>query len=616
MSSSAQTLPHWDMSVIYPSLNSPEFAEGFQALVQSITDLEQIFDTHNIAEREAAPLDDATVQAFETVIERYNAVLYDHRTISAYISSFTTTNSRDNEAQNKLSQLQQQTVRLTLLDTRFTAWIGSLDVEALIERSQVAQDHAFMLRQSKLQAEHLMSPAEEALAAELSVSASTAWAKLHSNLTSQLIVPFERDGKAEDLPMSMIRNLAFEADRDVRRKAYEAEIASWEQAALPLATALNSIKGEVNTLSKRRGWESPLAAACFDNNIDRETLDAMMHAARESFPDFRRYLHAKARAIGVEKLTWYDLFAPVGTSSKVWNFDVATDFIVEQFGSFSNKMSEFAQRAFRENWVDAEPRPGKRDGAYCMAVRKDESRVFSNFKPAFGGMSTLAHELGHAYHNLNLAERTMLQRATPMVLAETASIFCETIVRNAAMQQSDTQEQISILEATLESACQVVVDISSRFIFEQSVFEAREQSELSVDDFCRLMLDAQRETYGEGLDQQVLHPYMWAVKGHYYSGGRSFYNFPYMFGLLFGLGLYARYQEDAESFKRGYDELLSSTGLADAATLAARFDIDIRTPDFWRSSLDIIRADIQRFEELIQPGLEWGGKQEAEPDER
>ncbi|HEY0736015.1 MAG TPA: M3 family oligoendopeptidase [Herpetosiphonaceae bacterium] len=616
MSSSAQTLPHWDMSVIYPSLTSPEFAEGFQALVQSITDLEQIFDTHNIAEREAAPLDDATVQAFETVIERYNAVLYDHRTVSAYISSFTTTNSRDNEAQNKLSQLQQQTVRLTLLDTRFTAWIGSLNVEALIERSQVARDHTFMLRQSKIQAEHLMSPAEEALAAELSVSASTAWAKLHSNLTSQLIVPFERDGKAEDLPMSMIRNLAFEADRDVRRRAYDAEIASWEQAALPLAAALNSIKGEVNTLSKRRGWESPLAAACFDNNIDRQTLDAMMQAARESFPDFRRYLHAKARAIGVEKLTWYDLFAPVGTSSKVWNFDVATDFIVEQFGSFSSKMSEFAQRAFRENWVDAEPRPGKRDGAYCMAVRKDESRVFSNFKPAFGGMSTLAHELGHAYHNLNLAERTMLQRATPMVLAETASIFCETIVRNAAMQQSDTQEQISILEATLESACQVVVDISSRFIFEQSVFEAREQSELSVDDFCRLMLDAQRETYGEGLDQQVLHPYMWAVKGHYYSGGRSFYNFPYMFGLLFGLGLYARYQEDAESFKRGYDELLSSTGLADAATLAARFDIDIRTPDFWRSSLDIIRADIQRFEELIQPGLEWGGRQEAEPDER
>jgi oligoendopeptidase F len=616
MSGSAQTLPHWDMNVVYPGLTSPEFAEGFNALVQSISDLGQLFDTHQIAKREAAPLDDATVLAFETVIGRYNAVLTEYRTVSAYIASFTTTNSRDNEAQARLSELQQHTVRLTQLDTRLTAWLGSLDVAALIQRSQVARDHAFMLQRAKIDAEHLMSPSEEALAAELSVSAGVAWAKLHSNLTSQLVVPFERDGQVEDLPMSMIRNLAFEPDRDVRRRAYQAEIASWEQAALPLAAALNSIKGEVNTLTQRRGWPSPLAASLFDNNIDQQTLDAMMQAARESFPDFRRYLRAKARAIGVEQLAWYDLFAPVGSSSKVWEYDVAADFIVKQFGSYSTKMRDFAERAFREGWIDAEPRPGKRDGAYCMSLRKDESRVFANFKPAFGGMSTLAHELGHAYHNLNLAERTMLQRATPMVLTETASIFCETIVRRAALQESDLQDQIAILEATLENACQVVVDISSRFFFEQRVFETRQQRELSVDDFCELMLDAQRETYGDGLDQRVLHPYMWAVKGHYYSTHRSFYNYPYMFGLLFGLGLYARYQEDAESFKRGYDDLLSSTGLADAATLAARFDIDIRTPDFWRSSLDIVRADVQRFEELIAPGLEWGGKQEAEPDAR
>jgi pepF/M3 family oligoendopeptidase len=615
MTSSAQTLPHWDMTVVYPSLTSPEFAEGFQSLIQRISDLEQLFDTHNIAKREAAPLESATVQAFETVIEHYNAVLEAHRTISAYISSFVSTNSRDDEAQARLSELQQQTVRVTQLDTRFTAWIGSLDIEALIAQSSVAQDHAFMLRHEKKQAEHLMSPTEEALAAELTLSASTAWGKLHGNLTSQLLVPFEQDGEVKHLPMSMIRNLAFEADRDVRQRAYEAEIASWERAALPLASAINSIKGEVNTLSRRRKWTSPLDQSLFNNNIDRQTLDAMMEAARESFPDFRRYLQAKARAIRVDSLPWYDLFAPVGASNKVWEFETATEFIIEQFGSYSTKMRDFAARAFRDRWVDAEPRPGKRDGAYCMSLRKDESRVFANYKPAFGGMSTLAHELGHAYHNLNLANRTMLQRATPMVLAETASIFCETIVRRAALQQSDQQEQIAILEATLESACQVVVDISSRFLFEQHVFETRQQRELSVDDLCRLMLDAQLETYGDGLDKAVLHPYMWAVKGHYYSAVNSFYNYPYMFGLLFGLGLYARYQENPEAFKRGYDDLLSSTGLADATTLAARFDIDIRTPDFWRSSLDIVREDIQRFEQLIAPGLEWGGAQKPTSNE-
>ena len=215
-------------------------------------------------------------------------------------------------------------------------------------------------------------------------------------------------------------------------------------------------------------------------------------------------------------------------------------------------------------------------------------------------MSTLAHELGHGYHNLNLAQRTMLQRSTPMTLAETASIFCETIIRNAAMQNAGRQEQIAILEASLQGACQVVVDITSRFLFEQRVFEQRIKRELSIDELNNLMLEAQRETYGDGLDENALHPYMWAMKPHYYSSSLSFYNYPYMFGLLFGLGLYARYKEDGEKFKSGYDELLSSTGLADAASLAQQFGIDIHSVDFWRASFDIVRQDIELFEKLTQ----------------
>jgi oligoendopeptidase F len=234
-----------------------------------------------------------------------------------------------------------------------------------------------------------------------------------------------------------------------------------------------------------------------------------------------------------------------------------------------------------------------------MLLQKDESRVLSNYMPTYDGVSTLAHELGHAYHNFNLAERTPLQRDTPMVLAETASIFCETIIRHAALSRADVQEQIAILESSIQGSCQVVVDITSRFLFESAVLERRKQRELSVDELNNLMLDTQRETYGAGLDQNVLHPYMWAAKGHYYSTGRGFYNYPYMFGLLFGLGLYARYQSDPESFKTGYDELLSSTGLADVATLAQRFGIEIRKPDFWRSSLDILRKDIDQFEQLV-----------------
>jgi len=593
------TLPHWDMSPIFPGLDSPEFAQGFREVTSEIEALATLFDQEGIAKQEPAPLTPATVASFERVTVRLNAALDRFRTLSAYISAFVSTDSRDNLAQARYSELQQHAVRLSQLGTRFTAWIGSLDVEALIAASPVARDHAFALRQGQIAAAHLMSPAEEALAAELNVTAGSAWGKLHGNLTSQLGVPVELEGSVRELPMSAVRNLAFEPDRPVRQRAYQAELVGWARVAVPLAAAMNSIKGQVNILARHRGWDSPLDAVLFDAHIDRATLDAMMQAARASFPDFRRYLHAKARALGLPALAWYDLFAPVGGSDNAWTFDEARGFVVEQFATYSPRLAAFAERAFRERWIDAEPRPGKRDGAFCMSIRADESRVLSNYKPAFAGMSTLAHELGHGYHNLNLASRTMLQRETPMTLAETASIFCETIVREAALARATAAERLGILEASLQGTCQVVVDITSRFLFEQRVFEGRQRRELSVDELSALMLEAQRETYGDGLDQDLLHPYMWAMKPHYFSAGRSYYNFPYMFGLLFGLGLYARYRQDPEGFRASYDALLSSTGLADAATLAARFGIETRTPAFWTASLDIVRADIDRFEALV-----------------
>lgn len=589
------TLPHWDMTVVYPSLESKEFEAGFQAVTDQIAELGKLFEQHKIAKRDPAPLDDATVHSFEAVVNALNATFEDVRTTMAYVSSFVATDSRNNLAQAKMSELQQHFVRLQMLGTRLTAWIGSLDVEALINRSQVARDHVFMLRKAKIEAEHQMSPAEEDLAAELRPTGSTAWNRLHQNFTSQLLVKVE--GQPKELPMSMVRNLAYDPDRNVRRAAYEAEIDAWKKAAVPIAAAMNSIKGATNLLTKKRKWESPLDETLFDNNIDRQTLDAMMAAARESFPDFRRYLRAKARALKLDALAWYDMFAPLGNGGRAWSYDEGAQFIVEQFGTFSKKLRDMAARAFHENWIDAEPRVGKRDGAFCMPLRKDESRVLTNFKPAFAAVSTIAHELGHAYHNVNLASRTMLQRDTPMTLAETASIFCQTIVNQAALQQADAKEQINILEESLQNSCQIVVDISSRFLFEQRLFDKRQKRELSIDEMNEMMLEAQRETYGDGLDPNVLHPYMWAMKPHYYSS--TFYNYPYMFGLLFGLGLYAQYQHNPEKFKAGYDDLLSSTGLGNAAELAARFGIDTHSPDFWRASLDVIRGEIDQFEKLV-----------------
>lgn len=450
-------LPRWDMTPVYPGLSSPEFAQGFADFVSVVADLAALFDREQVGANGPAPSTDA----FETVITRYNVVREQGQTLGSYLTAFVTTDLRDDVAQARLSELQGQFMRLTLLGTRLTAWVGGLDVDALIGQSPVAREHEFPLQRAKRQAVHLMPPGEEDLAIELGLTGSTAWAKLHGNLTSQIVVPLELRGQSIQIPMSEVRNLAHDTDRETRRGAYEAELQAWEAAALPLAAALNSIKGEVNTLARRRGWELPLDAALFENNMDRETLDAMMIAAREFFPDFRRYLRAKARVLNVPALAWYDLFAPVGEDSTVWEYDAALEFIREQFGAYSPKLRGFAERAFSQNWVDAEPRPGKRDGGYCMRLRRDELRIFMNYAPDGGSVRTLAHELGHGYHNLCLAGRTPMQRETPMTLAETASTFCETIVTQAALAQANKDEQVAILEASLQGACQVVVDITS-----------------------------------------------------------------------------------------------------------------------------------------------------------
>ena len=601
MTATAAALPHWDMTVVYPGLDSPEFAAGFATLRQSVTDLGDHFDRAGIGKSDSRDTDDVLVSTFDEVTSRLNRALADLETMDAYLSSFVETNSRDDRAQALYSELDSISTPLRQLTIRYVAWVGGLDVDTLVGRSEIANAHEFPLRQMKIDAAHQMSPAEEDLLAELGPSAGGAWRRLHANLTSQLEVTVEIDGELRSMPMSAARNLAYSPEREIRRRAFDAEIAVWERAALPLAASMNGIKGEVLTVSTRRSWESPLEAMLHTNRIDEVTLAAMLGAAEEFFPDFRRYLKAKARALGLPQLAWDDLFAPVGGNADPdrWSFENGREFILEHFGSYSDRLRSFAERAFAERWIDAEPRAGKTDGAFCMWLQGDESRILANYDPSYGAVSTLAHELGHAYHNLCEAGLTALQRATPSTMAETASIFCETIVKDAALIGASEDEQFTILEASLQEACQVVVDISSRFRFERAVFVGRDARDLSIDELKELMLTSQAETYGDGLDASTYHPFMWAVKSHYYSENESFYNFPYMFGLLFGLGVYARSKDDPDGFKARYDDLLAHTGRADAATLAARFGIDLRQPAFWRASLELIRADIDRFEALV-----------------
>ena len=594
MSSSA--LPHWDMTSIFPSLSSPEFREALENARVALTDLAEYFDEWDVRKRSQGRVDETVVEQFETATHWINTLLRDMRVVGSYVNCFVTTDANNDLAQSTMAEIRAFRVQFSQLHTRYVAWVGSLDLAALLQHSQVARDHEFALRQIAVDAAHQMSEAEENLAAELQPMGLSGWARLHGDMTALLTVDLTLHGERKTLPMSEIRSLANDPDRETRRAAYEAELEAWKGVQVPLAAALNGIKGFQGVMHRRRGWNGDVAPTLHDEGIDAETLDAMQTACVESFPDFRRYMHAKARALGLERLTWYDVTAPVGSGNRSYTWEEAEGFIREQFGRYSARMAEFADRTFQERWIDAEPRPGKEGGAYCTSLHPGISRIMMNYDGSFNNVSTLAHELGHAYHNLNLKDRTPLQKMTPSSLAETASIFCETLALEAAMKGAAPAERLALLEGGMQRDLMVVVDIHSRFLFEKRAFEARRKRDLTPREFCELMLQAQEETYGDGLDPERRHPYMWAVKGHYY--GPTFYNYPYTFGLLFGLGLYARYREDPDGFRGGYDDLLSSTGLADAATLAARFGINTRGIEFWRSSLDVIRGNIAEFERL------------------
>lgn len=587
-------MPRWNLESVFPSLDSPEFHAAFEAVREEIQALAVLYDELGIREMESQPA--GAAGTLETVIGRLNALYDRYITVRSYLNCQVSSDAANDAAQSRMSELRMATVTLSQLESRFTAWIGSLDLEAVLAESAFARDYAFLLRKSHHLARHQMAEGEENLYADLQPAGLRAWARLHSDVTSLLEVPITLRGEAQRLPMPAVRALENDPEREVRRTAYEAELKAWETVAVPLAAAMNGVKGFQSVANRRRGFADDVEPTLIANHITRASLEAMQAACVESFPDFRRYMAAKARALGLEKLTWYDVAAPVGAAGKQHTWQEAEEFTRKHFAHYSEEMRGLADRAFREGWIDWGSRTGKEGGAYCTGIRRGESRILMNYDGSYNWLSTLAHELGHAYHNLQLGIREPLQRGTPSTLAETASIFCETLVFDAVLESADPAERLALLDISLQRDLLVVVDIHSRFLFEKAVFARRAQRELTVRELCDLMLEAQQATYGDGLDAQQLHAYMWAVKGHYY--GPMFYNYPYTFGLLFGLGLYARYQEDPETFRSGYNDLLSSTGLADAATLTARFGMDCESVEFWRSSLDVIRRSIAEFERL------------------
>ncbi|MCU4183134.1 M3 family oligoendopeptidase [Acidiferrimicrobium sp. IK] len=590
-------LPRWEIDSLFPSLRSRQMTAAREGLVADMERMRVLFDRNDVGPGPARAATGEDRGVLSEIFDAMNDLLGRLEPLGAYLHALVATDARDDEAAAAQAALDADLVALDGLRNRLDAWVARLGADGLTS-DEDGGEYAHLLRRAEVAASHQMSQGQEELLSELRLSGSSAWTRLAGDLTSTLTGVLD----GERLPVTVLRGKATDADRALRERAFRAELAAWETVAVPMAACLNGVKGEGVTVNRRRGWPDALGPALFSNSVERVTLDAMQAAATASFPDFRRFLRAKARLLAAPTanggLAWWDLMAPVpGESSIEWS---AAEAAVERaFATYSPGLGAHARRAFDARWVDAEPRDGKRGGAFCMSVGDGDSRILMNFDGSWDSVQTLAHELGHAYHNVNLAGRPPLQQRTPMALAETASIFCETVMVEAGLAAADPASRLALLNVDLQGAAQTVVDIHSRFLFERHVFEKREVGPLSVRELCEAMTDAQRSTYGDGLDDSTLHPWMWAVKPHYYSVGQPFYNWPYCFGLLFGVGLYARFRSDPDRFRAGYDDLLSSTGTGTAAELAGRFDIDVRSEGFWTSSLDVIRARIDEFVGLV-----------------
>ena len=597
----------WNLDTLYTSFESNEFLNDIKELDTNITKLNSWVEKELI---ESAAIQDNNAE-IGNIIRKYLDSYINIRKLYSALSSYAeltfSVDASNNTAKKYTEILEQKLPEITKATVKFTRWISLVkNIDKVIKNSGLLKEHSFYLNEISNNSNYLLTDKEEVLASKLKNTGSNAWSQLWNVLTSKVKVDIEINGEKKELPLPVVRNMANDADNNIRKNAFYAEIDVYKKFDEAAAGALNSVKGEVITVSELRGYKSPLEMTLINSRMDEKTLNAMFSAIKEYLPVFRKYFKKKAELLGHKKgLPFYDLFAPMtkqlvdkedNESELTFTYEQAIEFIVNKFRDFSDNLADYAENAFENNWIDAEQREGKRGGAFCENLHViGESRIMSNFDGSFSGVTTLAHELGHGYHGHCLKNESFLNSDYPMPIAETASIFCETLIINAAIKNASETEAYTILENSIQSDAQVIVDIYSRFLFESELFEKRKDSSLSVKDLKNIMIGAQKKSYGDGLDQDQLHPYMWACKPHYYYADFNFYNFPYAFGLLFAKGLYAEYLKTGNSFIDKYDNLLKETGKNTIADVTAMMGIDIQSPEFWKSSLELTAKDIDKF---------------------
>lgn len=579
----------WNLDPIYKGFADPAFENDMAELKNALDSFADHVKTLENADPASA------LRMGVALEERINDLV---SKLAGYASLRQSADTRDPEAPSQMGRIMAAYSAFAAPVSAFEKWAAALpELETLVSADEQLREYTYMFRRMKRSSRHLLGTEAETVMAKLSLSGGDAWGDMQQYLTSTVPVTY-RGGTTN---LSAIRNLAYDPDPQVRKDAYEAELACYERIRDAVAFSLNSIKLETISQCQLRGYESPLARTLENCPMERETLDAMLGAMDEYLPKFWQYLKAKGKALGHENgLPWYDLFAPMGNASTKFTAQEARDYLVDLFEKFNPEEAEMVARAFDEAWIDFYPRDGKAGGAFCAGVEcLGESRILTNFDGMFTDVVTLAHELGHAYHNECIKAHRPLNHDYSMPVAETASTFNECVVMASAIAgAADKNEKLALIESQLQDATQIICDIYSRFRFEAMVFENREEKFMDADTLCSYMLQAQKQSYGDGLDQQYLHPYMWVCKSHYY--GPTFYNFPYAFGGLFARGLYAQYEKQGADFIPKYKKLLYTTTIASVEDTAKVAGIDLTDKEFWRGALQTIADQIDLFCELVK----------------
>ncbi len=581
----------WSLDILYQNYEDSNYKEDKERLQHLTMELESFCN-------ELATPDEEEEKLLRAVdyLEQYQLV---GSRLNYYVALKQSVNTSDSETVNEMNAIEKQLSLSSKPMAVIHKYIARIsDLQKYIGRYPKLKEYEYLLTEIKKEAKYLLSDDVEEVIAKLNISAGSAWGSMQSFLTSTL----EVDYRSNVITLPEVRNMAHSEDPEVRKDAFAAELAAYEKIKDAVSFSLNNIKTQVNTICELRGYESALEMTLRQAKMKRSTLEAMLSAIRESLPHFHKYMKHKAKLMGHEKgLPWYDMFAPIGESNTKYTTEEAKTYLVKHFRSFSDDLADMVEEAFDNAWIDFFPRKGKVGGAFCENLPfVKQSRILTNFTGSLNDVVTLAHELGHAYHGLNIQDHLPLNVDYSMPVAETASTFNEALIMEAAIKDAEGSEKIALIESQLQDVTQIICDIYSRYLFETEVFEKSKTGFLFADELNEIMLSAQKTAYGDGLDQDYLHPYMWVLKSHYYSEQLSFYNFPYAFGGLFARGLYEKYKNEGEAFVPKYRALLQATTVMNVEDAAKQAEIDLEDPNFWRSSLKTIEDLIDEFVRLAK----------------